>query len=100
MTEDQALLDRLVRAYARATPTASQNPIDFLSRYVPVYVFEQTLRPSEPGDPSLSTLLWLMHLAGYFGGVWLRDAFIRFPVPGSPNPRPDLRRPRIALTRL
>ncbi|QLE53691.1 hypothetical protein FD724_38195 (plasmid) [Nostoc sp. C057] len=88
MTEDQALLDRLVRAYARATPTASQNPIDFLSRYVPVYVFEQTLRPSEPGDPSLSTLLWLMHLAGYFGGVWLRDAFIRFPVPGSPNPRP------------
>ncbi|MGF1939386.1 MAG: hypothetical protein RM347_034440 [Nostoc sp. ChiQUE02] len=88
MTENRDLLDRLVSAYARATPAASQNPIDFLSRYVPVYVFEQTLQPSEPGDPSLPTLLWLMHLAGYFGGVWLRDAFIRFPVPGSPNPRP------------
>lgn len=90
MTEDLALLDRLVNAYARVTPVAAINPIDFLSRYVPVYVFEQTLRPSEPNDPSLPTLLWLMHLAGYFGGVWLRDAFIRFPVPGSPNPRPGV----------
>jgi hypothetical protein len=88
MTEDLVLLNRLVDAYARKTPVVSRNPIDFLSRYIPVYVFEQTLRPSEPGDPSLQTLLWLMHLAGYFGGVWLRDAFIRFPVPGSPNPRP------------
>ena len=88
MTEDLALLNRLVNAYARTTPAATQNPIDFLSRYVPVYVFEQTLRPSESDDQSLPTLLWLMHLAGYFGGVWLRDAFIRFPVPGSPNPRP------------
>ncbi|MBD2525638.1 hypothetical protein [Nostoc sp. FACHB-133] len=88
MTEDIDLLDQLVSAYARTTPLGGHDPIDFLSRYVPVYVFEQTLRPSEPGDPSLSTLLWLMHLAGYFGGVWLRDAFIRFPVPGSPNPRP------------
>ncbi|MBD2436510.1 hypothetical protein [Nostoc sp. FACHB-110] len=88
MSEDQELLNRLVSDYARETPAAFQNPIDFLSRYVPVYVFEKTLRPSEPGDPSLPTLLWLMHLAGYFGGVWLRDAFIRFPVPGSPNPRP------------
>jgi hypothetical protein len=88
MTEDKALLNQLLSAYARTTPAASQNPIDFLSRYVPVYVFEKTLQPSEPDDPSLPSLLWLMHLAGYFGGVWLRDAFIRFPVPGSPNPRP------------
>lgn len=88
MSEDLGLLNQLVSAYARETPAAFQDPIDFLSRYVPVYVFEQTLQPSEPGDPSLPTLLWLMHLAGYFGGVWLRNAFIRFPVPDSPNPRP------------
>lgn len=76
MTEDRALLDRLLAAYERETPATGQDPIDFLSRYVPVYVFERTLRPSEPDDPALSTLLWLMHLAGYFGGVWLRTAFI------------------------
>ncbi|OUC12270.1 MAG: hypothetical protein B0A82_23425 [Alkalinema sp. CACIAM 70d] len=88
MTEDRALLDRLLGAYARSTPTAQQHPIDFLSRYVPVYVFEQTLLPSKTIRPLLPQFLWLMHLAGYFGGVWLRDAFIRFPVPNSPNPRP------------
>ncbi|XGV96267.1 MAG: hypothetical protein ACAF41_26490 [Leptolyngbya sp. BL-A-14] len=97
MTEDLDLLDRLLSAYTRQTPTASQDPIDFLSRYVPVYVFEQTLRPSDSSDPSLSTLLWLMHLAGYFGGVWLRNAFIRFPVPGSPSPRPGIPPSEIAF---
>ncbi|MEZ4734625.1 MAG: hypothetical protein R3E79_46635 [Caldilineaceae bacterium] len=81
MTEDRALLDRLLAAYARETPSTAQDPIDFLSRYVPVQVFERTLRPSEPDDPKLSTLLWLMHLAGYFGGVWLRTAFVNAGVP-------------------
>jgi len=76
MAEDRALLDRLLAAYTRQPPAASQHPIDFLSRYVPVSVFERTLQPSEPNDPARSTLLWLMHLAGYFGGVWLRTAFV------------------------
>jgi hypothetical protein len=86
MTEDRALLDRLLAAYAWETPAASQNPIDFLSRYVPVYVFERTLQPSEPNDPDLSTLLWLMHLAGYFGGVWLRTEFVNAGVPRGAFP--------------
>ena len=86
MTEDRALLDRLLAAYARETPAASQNPIDFLSRYVPIYVFERTLRPSEPNDPDPSTLLWLMHLAGYFGGVWLRTEFVNAGVPRGAFP--------------
>jgi hypothetical protein len=86
MTEDRALLDRLLAAYARETPAASQHPIDFLSRYVPVYVFELTLRPSEPDDPALSTQLWLMHLAGYFGGVWLRAEFVNAGVPRGAFP--------------
>src|SRR5687768_5546401 len=37
MAEDRALLNRLLAAYARETPAASQHPIDFLSRYVLVY---------------------------------------------------------------
>src|SRR5262245_58356497 len=86
MTEDRALLDRLLAAYARKTPAASQNPIDFISRYVPVYVFERTLQPSEPDDPDISTQLWLMHLAGYFGGVWLRTAFVNAGVPRGAFP--------------
>ena len=86
MTEDRALLDRLLAAYARKTPAASQNPIDFISRYIPVYVFERTLHPSESDDPDLSTRLWLMHLAGYFGGVWLRTEFINAGVPRGAFP--------------
>ena len=86
MTEDRELLDRLLAAYARETPAAAQDPIDFLSRYVPVQVFERTLRPSEPNDHQLSTLLWLMHLAGYFGGVWLRTAFVNAGVPRQAFP--------------
>jgi hypothetical protein len=86
MTEDRALLDRLLAAYARKTPAASQNPIDFLSRYVPVYVFERTLHPSGSEDPDISTLLWLMHLAGYFGGVWLRTEFVNAGVPRGAFP--------------
>lgn len=86
MTEDRALLDRLLAAYARKTPAASQHPIDFISRYVPVYVFERTLHPSESDDPDLSTRLWLMHLAGYFGGVWLRTAFVNAGTPRGAFP--------------
>jgi hypothetical protein len=86
MTEDRALLDRLLAAYAHQTPAASQNPIDFLSHYVPVYVFERTLQPSGANDPALSTQLWLMHLAGYFGGVWLRTAFVNAGVPRGAFP--------------
>lgn len=86
MTEDRELLDRLLAAYGRETPAATRDPIDFLSRYVPVYVFERSLQPSGPNDPNFSTHLWLMHLAGYFGGVWLRTAFVTsgVPRPGFP----------------
>jgi len=86
MTEDRALLDRLLAAYARKTPAESQNPIDFISRYIPVYVFERTLQPSGSDDPDLSTRLWLMHLAGYFGGVWLRTEFVNAGVPRGAFP--------------
>jgi hypothetical protein len=86
MNEDRAVLDRLLAAYARKTPAESQNPIDFLSRYIPVYVFERTLQPSESDDPDLSTRLWLMHLAGYFGGVWLRTEFVNAGVPRGAFP--------------
>jgi hypothetical protein len=86
MTQDRALLDRLLAAYACETSAASQHPIDFVSRYVPVYVFSRTLQPSKDNEPSLSTLLWLMHLAGYFGGVWLRTAFVTAAVPRGAFP--------------
>jgi hypothetical protein len=86
MTEDRALLDRLLEAYAFETPAALQHPIDFLSRYVPVYVFERSLHPSEQNDPALSTRFWLMHLAGYFGGVWLRTEFVNAGVPRGAFP--------------
>jgi hypothetical protein len=86
MTEDRALLNRLLAAYARKTPAESHNPIDFISRYVPVYVFERTLQPPESDDPDLSTRLWLMRLAGYFGGVWLRTEFVNAGVPRGAFP--------------
>ena len=47
MTEDRALLDRLVAAYARDTIPARRDPIDFIARYVPSYVFEKALKATD-----------------------------------------------------
>jgi hypothetical protein len=47
MTEDRALLDRLLAAYARETPAASQHPIDFCAMSRSTSLNEPCSRPSQ-----------------------------------------------------
>jgi hypothetical protein len=75
MIPDTELLDRLARQYgdqmtaAGITPT----PADFWFRYLPIPLFNDAVfgRSLRKGpDERIKRHLWLMHLVGYFGGVW------------------------------
>ncbi|HEX3899675.1 MAG TPA: hypothetical protein VHW74_10930 [Mycobacteriales bacterium] len=68
---------RHVTAYGRTT--TAENMQDFLVLWLPEWLNNVVagttsdthgLDPSKPAD--LSKLLWVAHVAGYYGGVWLR----------------------------
>jgi hypothetical protein len=90
------VLDALARDYASSphltaygeTTTADPNMQDFLVLWLPVWLNQvmsgtaaQTygLDPTRPED--MGKLLWLSHVAGYYGGVWLRKDFLDSEVP-------------------
>jgi hypothetical protein len=61
---------------------------DFLLVYLPIWINEVVtgtatnsygLDPTNPND--FGRILWLTHLAGYYGGVWLRKDFMQFGFP-------------------
>ncbi len=69
------LLDQLARAYGRrvAGPTMD----DFLLGWAPSRLFEEVLaRNSQRYE--IADTLWVLHLTGYFGGIWLRLKFAEF----------------------
>jgi hypothetical protein len=69
MAEDRALLERLVGA---ETP-----PVDrALFGRIPLLMLGDALVAASP-DEQLPGRLWIMHLSGYFGGVWLRRELAR-----------------------
>lgn len=74
-------------AYGRTT-TGEPNMQDFLVLWLPVWLNQlmsgtaaQTygLDPARPAD--MAKILWLSHVAGYYGGVWLRKAFLDLDLP-------------------
>lgn len=66
---DQALLDELATDYAAGVDDPEIER--FLFGTLPVVVFDQIF--AEPVDDlPTPSLLWLLHLSGYFGGRWLR----------------------------
>ena len=79
---DEALLDRLARDYARSgAPSGRPDPgaLDvgrFLFGFAPVHCFER-IAASAASAPEGESLVWLMHVSGYFGGVWLRSEILR-----------------------
>ncbi len=77
------LLDALAREYGKTTITPRMD--QFLFGWAPARLFERTLAPSGP-NVALDEAIWIMHLAGYFGGIWLRLKFRDFGNPrfGSP----------------
>ncbi len=69
MEQDNALLDRLVEA--------EPGPVErLLFGRIPLRVFGDALTADVTTLP-LPGLLWIMHLSGYFGGVWLRREIAR-----------------------
>ena len=66
MATDQRLLDALAAKLGGGSMT------EFLFAAVPLVVLGDLLT-ADPGELPLPGYIWLMHLSGYFGGVWLRD---------------------------
>jgi hypothetical protein len=69
MATDPALLDRLVEG-------RSESVERLLFGRVPLRIFGEVLTADTATLP-LRGYLWIMHLSGYFGGVWLRREIAR-----------------------
>jgi len=76
LTPDQALLDDLASSYAAR---ADDEPVltRFLFGDVPVVLFDEIFDADDPNGLPLGSYLWLFHLSGYYGGVWLRGELLR-----------------------
>ena len=74
MTPDPDLLDALAAQYGAEMTAAGFAPTlaDFWFRYLPIPLFNAAIFGTSRGDDSVVVKkhLWLMHLVGYFGGVW------------------------------
>ena len=69
MVEDPALLERLVDAESGPVERA-------LFGRIPLRLLGAALTRA-PDAPPTAAALWVMHLSGYFGGVWLRQELAR-----------------------
>lgn len=82
MEEAPALLDQLARKYSKSVgPDSGVSDLvmtRFLFSYVPATLFDRVFAASNPADElPMGEYLWLFHLSGYFGGVWLRAELSR-----------------------
>jgi hypothetical protein len=90
------LLDALARDFANGprltsygeTTTGEPSMQDFIVLWLPVWLNQVVsgtainthgLDPAQPDD--MGKILWVAHVAGYYGGVWLRKDFLDFDVP-------------------
>ena len=76
MTPDRASLDDLATAYATRAGSA---PVmtRFLFGDVPIVLFDRIFAAGDPATLPLGSYLWLYHVSGYFGGIWLRSELLR-----------------------
>ncbi|MFJ8816430.1 hypothetical protein [Amycolatopsis thermoflava] len=96
VTSAPELLDALARDFADGprltsygrTATGEPDMQDFLVVWLPVWLNglmsgtaadTHGLDPARPAD--LSKILWLAHVSGYYGGVWMRKNFLDFDLP-------------------
>jgi len=77
MEPDPALLDELAGAYLERTPATSRAMTRFLFSDAPVELFDRIFASDDPASLPCGGYLWVFHLSGYFGGVWLRDELAR-----------------------
>ncbi|MEX1006841.1 MAG: hypothetical protein WD271_03245 [Acidimicrobiia bacterium] len=77
MTPDQTLLDELASEYAARQGGAPPVMTRFLFADVPVVLFDRIFTADDPVKLSLGSYLWLYHLSGYYGGLWLRGELLK-----------------------
>jgi hypothetical protein len=78
MREDVSLLSSLTRRYQREQGDGAVEMTRFLFSYVPVTLFDFVYATRDPAhELPVGSYLWLFHLSGYFGGVWLRAELVR-----------------------
>jgi hypothetical protein len=78
MEEDADRLNSLARRYQRQQGDRTLEMTRFLFSYVPVTLFDRIYATKDPANTlPMGAYLWLFHLSGYFGGVWLRSELVR-----------------------
>jgi hypothetical protein len=78
MVERPELLNSLARRYQRGQAERDLSMERFLFSFVPVTLFDRVYATSNPAERlPMGAYLWLFHLSGYFGGVWLRGELVR-----------------------
>ena len=76
MVPDPSLLDELARDYS--TEHGDGAPVTkFLFASVPVTLFDRIFAADDPMRLPVGAYLWLYHLSGYYGGLWLRGELLR-----------------------
>jgi len=74
---DQFLLDALAADYVARTERSARAMTRFLFGDAPVELFDRVFASADPTALPTGGYLWVFHLSGYFGGVWLRDELAR-----------------------
>jgi len=78
MQEDPKLLNALARKYVAKQGGREAVMTRFLFSSVPVTLFDRIYATKDPASTlPMGAYLWLFHLSGYFGGVWLRGELVR-----------------------
>jgi hypothetical protein len=77
MQPDPGLLDGLADAYVRRTDEHARAMTRFLFGDAPVELFDRIFASDAPQSLPTGGALWVFHLSGYFGGVWLREELAR-----------------------
>ena len=78
MREAPGLLNSLARRYRNEQGRAKLQMTRFLFSFVPVTLFDRVYATTNPAEKlPIGAYLWLFHLSGYFGGVWLRGELVR-----------------------
>jgi hypothetical protein len=77
MSPGPALLDQLASAYAAHQENEPPVMTRFLFADVPVVLFDNIFTAAEPAQLPLGSYLWLFHLSGYYGGLWLRGELLQ-----------------------
>ena len=78
MKEDPKLLNALARKYVAKQGDREAVMTRFLFSSVPVTLFDRIYATKDPANTlPMGAYLWLFHLSGYFGGVWLRGELVR-----------------------